>query len=64
MHFKVDFRTQKVDHWRTSDQKLRRCAAALLAVEPQFRRVKGFAQLPLLECALRAKITPSTIAAA
>ena len=60
----LERRTQKVDRWRTSDQKLRWCAAALLAVEHQFRRVKGDAQLPLLERALMTKITPSTIAAA
>ena len=57
-------KTDTVDRWRTSDQKLRWCAAALLAVEHQFRRVKGFAHLPLLERALMTKITPSTIAAA
>ena len=60
----LERKTQKVDRWRTSDQKLRWCAAALLAVEQQFRRVKGYAQLPLLERALLTKITPSTSAAA
>jgi len=53
-------KTARVDHWRTSDQKLRWCAAALLAVEQQFRRVKGYEKLCLLENALEAKIT-STI---
>jgi len=65
---RVEARTAKVDRWRTSDQKLRWCAAALLAVEKQFRRVKGYTHLPLLERALAAKmqttITPSTTAAA
>ena len=61
---RLEQKTQKVDRWRTSDQKLRWCAAALLAVEHQFRRVKGCAHLPLLERAPRTKITPSTIAAA
>ena len=61
---RLEQKTQKVDRWRTSDQKLRWCAAALLAVEHHFRRVKGYAHLPLLERALRMKITPSTIAAA
>ena len=60
----LERKTQKVDRWRTSDQKRRWCAAALLAVEHQFRRVKGYAHLPLLERALRTQITPSTIAAA
>ena len=61
---RVEAKTERVDRWRTSNQKLRWCAAALLAVEQQFRRVKGYAHLPLLERALMAKITPSTIAAA
>lgn len=61
---RVEAKTLRVDRWRTSDQKLRWCAAALLAVEQQFRRVKGCAHLPLLERALRAKITPSVNAAA
>lgn len=61
---RVDDKTLRVDRWRTSDQKLRWCAAALLAVEQQFRRVKGWTHLPLLERALTAKITPATTAAA
>ena len=60
----LERKTQKVDRWRTSDQQRRWCAAALLAVEQQFRRVKGYAQRPLLERALLTKITPSTSAAA
>lgn len=56
---RVEEKTGRVDHWRTSDQKLRWCAAALLAVEAQFRRVKGYTNLPLLVKALQAKITPS-----
>ena len=61
---RLEQKTQKVDRWRTSDQKLRWCATALLAIEHQFRRVKGSAHLPLRERALKTKITPSTIAAA
>ncbi len=61
---RVEAKTERIDRWRTSDQKLRWCAAALLAVEHQFRRVKGCHHLPLLERALAAKITPSTTAAA
>ena len=60
----LERKTQKVARWRTSDQKFRWCAAALLAVEPRFRRVKGFAHLPLLERALAPKIMLSTNAAA
>jgi len=51
------------DRWRTSDQKLRWCATALLAAEAKFRRVKGYQHLPLLERALAAKITTTTAAA-
>lgn len=56
---RVEEKTARVDHWRTSDQKLRWCSAALLAVEAQFRKVKGYTNLPLLAKALEAKITPS-----
>jgi putative transposase len=61
---RVEARTAKVDRWRTSDQKLRWCAAALGVMERQFRRVKGCTQLPLLQRALAAKIpTPRDAAA-
>ncbi len=49
---RVEDRTARIDHWRTSDPKLRWCAAALLAAEAKFRRVKGYEQLPLLQQAL------------
>jgi transposase-like protein len=61
---RVEERTAKIDRWRTSDQKLRWCAAALGVMERQFRRVKGYTQLPLLQRALAAKIpTPRDAAA-
>lgn len=50
---RVEARTAKVDHWRTSDQKQRWCAAALLQLEPRLRKVKGFRYLPQLVAALR-----------
>ena len=53
---RVEDRTTTVDRWRTSDQKLRWCAAALGVMERQFRRVKGYTQLPLLTRALAAKM--------
>lgn len=56
---RVEDKTARVDHWRTSDQKLRWCAAALLAAEAQFRRVKGYEKLSLLKRALATG--PSTI---
>ncbi|MGH7631947.1 MAG: IS256 family transposase [Gemmatimonadales bacterium] len=52
---RVEARTARVDHWRTSEQKQRWCAAALLAVEAQFRRVKGCQHLPRLVAALATK---------
>lgn len=61
---RLEEKTQRVDHWRTSDQKLRWCGAALLAVEKNFRRVKGYKQLHLLVKALGAKMKTTTEAAA
>lgn len=52
----VEQRTAKVDHWRTSDQKQRWLAAALLDIEPRLRRIKGFRALPLLRQALRTAV--------
>ena len=60
---RVEAKTARVARWRTSDQKLRWCAAALLAAEAQFRRVKGYQKLPLLERALTMKIMTTTAAA-
>jgi len=57
-------KTAKVDQWRTSDQKLRWCGAALLAVEKRFRRVKGYKHQPLLVNALKAKMNATTEAGA
>ena len=56
---RVEERTARVDHWRTSDQKLRWCAAALFAVEAQFRRIKNYDKLILLERALQSNIKPT-----
>ena len=48
----IEHRTGKVDHWRTSDQKQRWCAASLLAIEARLRKVKGHNHLPKLARAL------------
>ena len=61
---RVEARSRRMTRWRTSDQKQRWCAAALLAMETQFRCVKGHAPLPLLHCALRATIHHSSADAA
>ena len=61
---RLEAKTHRVTHWRTSDQKLRWCASALLAMERQFRRVKGYQQLPLLTQALQKRLNRTTSAAA
>ena len=55
---RVEAKTRRVDRWRTSDQKLRWCAATLRHIETKFRRVKGCANLPLLQRALTTKLLP------
>lgn len=49
----VEDRCAKVDVWKTSNQRHRWLATALLDIEPRLRRVKGFRHLPKLEAALR-----------
>lgn len=55
----IERKTQRVDHWRTSDQKQRWCAATLLQIEKNFRRVRGFKHLALLQTALTNKLHPT-----
>jgi transposase-like protein len=50
--------TDKVDRWRTSDQKQRWVASALLAIEPRLRRIKGYRHLPLLRTVLQRETAP------
>jgi len=52
----IERKTQRVDHWRTSDQKQRWCAATLLQIEQNFRRIRGLKHLPLLQTALQNKL--------
>ena len=40
-------RTDRVDHWRNSDQKQRWVATALLDIEPRLNRIQGYRHLPL-----------------
>ncbi|MGH7635126.1 MAG: IS256 family transposase, partial [Gemmatimonadaceae bacterium] len=61
---RLEARTQRVTHWRTSDQKLRWCASALWVIDRQFRRVKHYQQLPLLKHALEPKLSTTKSAAA
>lgn len=49
----VEQRTGKVDRWRTSDQKQRWLASALLDIEPRLRRIRGYRALAKLRDALQ-----------
>lgn len=44
---------RNVKRWQPGDMRLRWAAAGMLAAETQFRRVKGYRQLPQLAAALR-----------
>ena len=59
----IERKTQRVDHWRTNDQKQRWCAATLLHIEQNFRRIRGMAHLPLLQSALQQQVGQTTNAA-
>ena len=61
---RLEAKTRRVTRWRTSDQKLRGCASALWAMERQFRRVKQYRHLPLLQRALQTTLSPTNSAAA
>jgi hypothetical protein len=52
--------TATVDRWRSSDQKQRWVASALLMIEPRLRRIKGYRHLLLLRAALQREIASST----
>ena len=43
---------RNVKHWQNGDMRLRWAAAGMLTAQAQFRRVKGYRQLPLLAAAL------------
>jgi len=51
----VELRTGKVDRWRTSNQKQRWLAAALLDIEPRLRRVRGYRALRDLRAVLQSE---------
>jgi len=56
---------RNVKRWQDGDMRLRWAAAGMLAAATQFRRVKGYRQLPKLAAALRHVVgadDPSTIA--
>ncbi len=53
-------RTDKVDHWRNSDQKHRWIATALLDIEKSLRKIKGYRYLPRLQEALKRSMEQRT----
>lgn len=60
----VEQRTGKIDYWKTSNQKQRWLAAALLDIEPRLRRIKGYRHLPMLRRAMQAEMKPKVREAA
>ena len=60
---RIASRTDKVDVWKTSEQKHRWVAVALLDLEPRLHRIKGFAALPRLQAALVREVRRARIAA-
>jgi hypothetical protein len=53
--------TGRVKRWRGGGMRLRWCAASLLYAERQFRRVKGYRQLPALSRALEAGVADKEV---
>lgn len=51
--------TRKVTHWRNSNQRQRWLASALLEIEPNLRRIKGYRHLPQLQMALQRDLKPA-----
>ena len=60
----IEQRTGKVDYWKTSNQRQRWLATALLDIEPRLRRIKGCKHLPLLRQAMRTQMKTETKKAA
>jgi len=56
LHSLMATRTDKVDHWKNSNQRQRWVATALLDIEPDLRRIRGFRHLPLLRHALQVEL--------
>jgi transposase-like protein len=53
-------RSRNVKHWRDGDMRLRWAAGGMLAAQHQFRRVRGYGQLPALQAAIRAHVPVDT----
>ena len=54
----VEQKCGRVKKWQGGDMKLRWVASGLLFVEGQFRRVKGFREIPQLMAAIQAAAPP------
>lgn len=54
----------RVKHWESGEMALRWAAAGMVAAEAQFRRVRGYRQLPALAAALRRELRiPAAVSA-
>ncbi len=53
-------RCDNVANWKTSNQKHRWMAAALLDIEPRLRRIRGYRHLPKLRLALKRELRKGT----
>ena len=51
---------RNVKRWKDGDMRLRWAATGMLAAEQQFRRVRGYRQLPALTTALEHTVNPNT----
>jgi putative transposase len=54
--------SRNVKRWQPGDMRLRWAAAGMLAAAEQFRRVKGYRQLPQLAAAIRSATKPTDMA--
>ena len=56
LNSQVQQRTGKVKRWRTSNQRYRWLAAALIDIQPRLHKVKGMRYLPLLRQAIQKEL--------
>jgi transposase-like protein len=52
----IEERCAKVDHWKSSGQRQRWMATALLDIEPRLRKIMGYRHLPKLRQALKREL--------
>jgi len=56
VHSMAEQRCGRVDHWKSSNQKHRWLATALLNIEPRLRRLLGYRHLPRLRAAIQKEL--------